>query len=46
MGCRDEFTATDDAELAEQLLAMADRVSAWVKENMDDPEKLRSLVSA
>ena len=46
MGCREEFTCTDDAELAEELLAMAERVRAWVKENMDDPSKLKALVSA
>lgn len=46
MGSRTEFTATDDAELAEQMLAMADRVSDWVRDNMDDPGKLGSLVSA
>ena len=46
MGTREEFTATDDAELADQLLAMADRVSKWVAENLADPEKLRSLISA
>ncbi len=46
MGSRDEFTATDDAELAAELMAMAGRVSAWVKENMDDPAKLESLISA
>ncbi|AGI48526.1 hypothetical protein TALC_01560 [Thermoplasmatales archaeon BRNA1] len=46
MGTREEFDCTDDAELAQCLLAMADRVRKWVQENMDDPEKLKALVSA
>lgn len=46
MGTRSEFTATDDFELAQCLNELADKVCAWVKENMADPEKLRSLVSA
>ena len=46
MGSREEFKCTDDAELADELRAMADRVRKWVKENMDDPEKLKALVSA
>ena len=45
MGSRDEFTATDDAELSRELLAMASRVSAWVKENLDDPAKLSKMIS-
>ena len=45
-GSREEFTCTDDAELADELRAMADRVRKWVEENMDDPEKLKALVSA
>lgn len=46
MGRREEFTCTDDAELADEMVRMADRVRKWVSENMDDPEKLRSLVTA
>lgn len=46
MGSRSEFTCTDDAELAQCLAEMGDRVRAWVKENMADPEKLKALVSA
>ncbi|MGI6008830.1 MAG: low molecular weight phosphatase family protein [Methanomethylophilus sp.] len=46
MGTREEFTATDDAELADDLLAMADRVAKWVRENMADPEKLKTLITA
>lgn len=45
MGSRAEFTATDDAELAKEMLAMAERVSAWVKENLKDPSQLSSMVS-
>lgn len=46
MGKRSEFDATDDVELAYCLAEMADRVQAWVKENLADPETLKSLVSA
>jgi len=45
MGTRQEFTATDDAELANDLLDMANRVRDWVKANLDDPEKLKAMVS-
>ncbi len=45
LGTREEFTATDDAELARDLLAMADRVREWVKSNMDDPAKLKAMVT-
>ena len=45
MGTMDEFTATDDFELARDINAMAARVRAWVSENLDDPEKLKTLVS-
>jgi len=46
MGSREEFTCTDDAELAQCLSDMADRIRDWVKNNMADPEKLKSQVSA
>lgn len=46
LGRREEFTCSDDAELAEEMAAMADRVRKWVSDNMDDPEKLKSLVTA
>lgn len=46
MGKRSEFTCTDDAELAQCISEMADRIQAWVKENMAEHEKLLSLVSA
>ncbi|MCQ2078522.1 MAG: hypothetical protein MJZ38_00465 [archaeon] len=46
MGRRSEFEASDDVDLARCLSEMADRVEAWIKENLADPEKLRTLVSA
>ena len=46
MGSREEFKCTDDAELAQELLDMAARVRDWVKQNMDDPAKLKAMVSA
>jgi protein-tyrosine-phosphatase len=46
MGSTKDFTATDDFELGECYSQLIDRVSAWVKENMEDPKKLRSLISA
>ncbi|MGE0015287.1 MAG: hypothetical protein AB7S83_03775 [Candidatus Methanomethylophilaceae archaeon] len=46
MGSRDDFVATDDKELSEEYLRMALRIRDWVKENMDDPRKLKGLVSA
>ena len=45
LGTRDEFTATDDAELVRDYQDMAARVRDWVKANMDDPEKLKAMVS-
>ncbi len=46
MGTRAEFTATDDVELDQCFCEMADRVRAWVKENLADPGKLPGLVIA
>lgn len=45
MGSMEEFTSTDDFELAQEINAMAARARTWVSENLDDPEKLKSLVS-
>jgi len=42
----ENFQATDDQELAKCYSELIDKMSAWVKENMKDPEKLRSLISA
>ncbi len=46
MGTKEEFTATDDKELSEEYLKMANRIRQWVKDNMSDPENLKKLVSA
>ena len=46
MGKRSEFQCDDDAGLAHCISDLADKVQAWVKENMADTEKLLSLVSA
>ncbi len=46
MGTRAEFDATDDVELDQCFCDMADRVRAWVKENLADPGKLPGLVIA
>ena len=45
-GKRSDFTATDDVELDQCLNELADRIRAWVKENLSDPEKLPGLVVA
>ena len=46
MGTRRDFTATDDVELDQCFNELADKVRAWVKENLSDPEKLPGLVIA
>jgi len=46
MGSTDDFVATDDLELAGCYAELIERMSAWVKENLDDPKKLRSMISA
>ncbi|MDR1690577.1 MAG: hypothetical protein LBR42_01865, partial [Candidatus Methanoplasma sp.] len=46
LGTTEDFTATDDLELANCYSGLIDKVSAWVKENMADPEKLRTMISA
>ena len=43
---RSEYAATDDLELYQEYVRTMEEVRAWVKENMADPEKLASLVSA
>ncbi|AIZ57298.1 protein ArsC [Candidatus Methanoplasma termitum] len=42
----ENFQATDDLELANCYSELIDRVSSWVKENMADPGKLRTMISA
>ena len=46
MGDRKDFKATDDKELADEMWEMALLIRDWVKDNMADPEQLKSLVSA
>jgi len=41
-----DFTATDDLELAECYSGLIDKMSVWVRENLADTEKLRSMISA
>ncbi|MCL2295916.1 MAG: hypothetical protein FWC29_02400 [Methanomassiliicoccaceae archaeon] len=46
LGSAEDFAATDDLELGKCYSDLIDKVSAWVRENMEDPEKLRSMISA
>ena len=46
MIAREDFTATDDAELYEDYVRVIEQVKAWVKDNMGDFEALSKLVSA
>jgi len=46
MRTRKEYTATDDLELYNDYVATMEEVRSWIGQNMDDPEKLRALVSA
>ena len=46
LGSAEDFAATDDLELAKCYSDLIDKVSAWVRENMGDAEKLRSMISA
>jgi len=46
MGTRDDFKATDDRELAEEMWNMNLRIRDWVKETLADPENLKKLISA
>lgn len=41
-----EFEATDDLELYQEYVRSMEEVREWVKENMADPSKLPSMVSA
>lgn len=43
---RSEYQATDDLELYNEYVRTMEEVKAWVMENMDNPEKLASLVTA
>ena len=46
MKSREEFTATDDAELFDEYVSVIEQVKGWVAENMEDPDRLAQLVSA
>jgi len=46
MGSTNDFAASDDMELGKCYSDLIDRVSAWVRENMEDIGKLRSMISA
>lgn len=46
MGKRSEFDAQDDVDLDKCFCDMADRIRAWVKENLADPGNLPKLVIA
>lgn len=46
MGSREDFKATDDRELAEEMWAMNLKIRDWVKETFADPENLKKLVTA
>jgi len=46
MIAREDFTATDDAELYDDYVRVIEQVKAWVKENLKDPKNLAALVSA
>ncbi|MDR3283038.1 MAG: hypothetical protein LBS92_05460 [Candidatus Methanoplasma sp.] len=46
MGSRSDFKATDDLELGRCYSEFAASVKKWVEDNVSDPEKLRSLISA
>jgi protein-tyrosine-phosphatase len=46
MKAREDFKATDDAELYDEYVSVIEQVRAWVKENMSDLENLSKLVSA
>ena len=41
-----DYRATDDLELYNEYVSSMEEVRSWVKENMADPDRLRSMVSA
>lgn len=43
---RSDFTATDDAELFDEYVRCMNEMREWVRANLADPEKLRSMVTA
>lgn len=46
LGTSADFDATDDLELAMCYADMIEKVRGWVKENMNDVDKLRTTISA
>lgn len=46
MKTREEFTATDDAELYDDYVKVIEQVKEWVRANMGDLDNLAKLVSA
>jgi len=46
IGDMSDFNATDDLELANCYSELIEKTRAWVKENMSDVERLRSMMSA
>jgi protein-tyrosine-phosphatase len=46
IGSRADFKASDDAELCQCYSDFASNVKKWVEDNMSDPDRLRSLISA
>lgn len=46
LGTSADFDATDDLELAMCYADMIEKVRGWVKENMNDADKLRTMISA
>ncbi len=45
MGTRDDFVATDDRELTEEMWKMNLKIRDWVKETLENPENLKKLVT-
>ncbi len=46
MRSRLDYAATDDLELYQEYVRSMEKVREWVRENMTDPKKLASMVSA
>ncbi len=46
MRSRLDYAATDDLELYQEYVRSMEEVREWVRENMADPDKLASMVSA
>lgn len=46
LGSMDDFSATDDAELAKAYEQLIERVRKWVSDNMKDPANLKMMIVA